>query len=104
MEAAAMGVPCVATDIRGCRQAVDPERSGRLVARGDVQGLADAILDILKDKAIARRMGSEGRRLALERFDEQKVFATVKAEYARLIMEKSRSGVALRPCPVENSY
>ena len=31
MEAAAMGLPVVATDIRGCRQVVDDGRTGRLV-------------------------------------------------------------------------
>jgi serine/threonine-protein kinase RIO1 len=33
-------------------------------------------------------MGHEGRRMALERFDEQLVFDKVKAEYARLLQAK----------------
>ncbi len=88
MEASAMGVPCVVTDVRGCREAVEQDRNGLLVPLGDVPALAEAILDILANREKARRMAEAGRALALERFDERLVFATVKAEYARLLQEK----------------
>lgn len=88
MEASAMRVPCVVTDIRGCREAVGHGRNGLLVPLGDVQALADAIIELLTDREKARRMGEEGRRMALERFDERQVFEKVKAEYARLLREK----------------
>ena len=53
MEASAMGVPCVVTDIRGCREAVEHERNGLLVPLGDVQSLALALIRVLSDsKAI----------------------------------------------------
>ena len=55
MEAAAMGVPTVATDIRGCRQAVTAE-SGLLVPVRDAPALA-AALDSL--------VGDDDRRAAL---------------------------------------
>jgi glycosyltransferase involved in cell wall biosynthesis len=88
MEASAMGVPCVVTDVRGCREAVEHGRNGLLVPLGDVEALAKAILDLLDDHEKAREMGAEGRQMALDRFDEQRVFALVKAEYARLLREK----------------
>ncbi len=83
-----MGVPCVVTDIRGCREAVLPGHNGLLVPVHDVPALARAILELLMDCGKAQRMGLEGRHLAEERFDEQLVFSTVKAEYARLLCEK----------------
>jgi glycosyltransferase involved in cell wall biosynthesis len=87
-EGAAMEVPAVATDIRGCREAVAHGRNGLLVPLGDVQALADAVVELLTDREKARLMGAEGRRMALERFDERLVFEKVKAEYARLLREK----------------
>ena len=89
MEASAMGVPCVVTDIRGCREAVVDNENGLLTPLGDIDALARAIGDLLTNQAKARRLGQAGRRLALERFDEQEVFATVKSEYARLLAEKN---------------
>jgi len=88
MEAAAMGVPAIVTDVKGNREAVQHGRNGLLVPLGDVQALADAIIEILSDREKAQRMGEEGRRIALERFDERLVFKRVKAEYARLLREK----------------
>ena len=88
MEASAMKVPCVVTDVRGCREVVEHGRNGLLAPLGDVQALADAIVELLSDRQKARRMGEEGRCMALARFDERLGFERVKAEYARLLREK----------------
>jgi len=87
-EAAAMGVPVIATNIRGCREAVEQGRNGVLVPLGDVRVLADAMIELLTDRDRAQRMGEEGRRVALERFDERPVFEKVKSEYSRLLRQK----------------
>jgi glycosyltransferase involved in cell wall biosynthesis len=92
MEASAMGVPCVVTDIRGCRQVVTSGRNGFLVPVNSPAALAEAVLRILQDDALARRLGSEGRRRALAEFDERRVFATVLAEYERLLQAKGLGG------------
>jgi glycosyltransferase involved in cell wall biosynthesis len=88
MEASVMRVPCVATNIRGCREAVLPGRNGTLVPPHDVPALAYAIIELLSNRDKACRLGEEGRRLALERFDEKLVFDKVKAEYLRLLIVK----------------
>lgn len=88
MEASAMRVPCVVTDIRGCREVVEHGRNGLRVPLGDSQSLAMAIVQVLTDCEQAREMGEEGRRIALTRFDEQLVFKNVKAQYARLLQAK----------------
>lgn len=88
MEASAMRVPSVVTDIRGCREAVEHGRNGLLVPLGDVQALADAIVELLSDPVKAGRMGQAGREMAEERFDERLIFARVKREYVRLLRKK----------------
>lgn len=85
MEASALGVPCVVTDIRGCREAVEHGRNGLLFPLGDSQAMAKAILTVLDDAQLAAQLGTAGRNLALEKFDEQQVFQKVKAEYVRLL-------------------
>ena len=57
--------------------------------------VADRIVELLRDGEQRRKMGEEGRRIALERFDERIVFEKVKVEYARLLQEK---GLALPEC------
>lgn len=85
MEASAMGVPAVVTDIRGCREAVEDGVNGLLFPVGDAEALAQALIELLTDETRRRAMGVAGRAMAEERFDEQKVFARVLAEYERLL-------------------
>jgi glycosyltransferase involved in cell wall biosynthesis len=88
MEASAMAVPCVTTDIPGCREVVEHRQSGLLVPTGDISALATAIVRLLIHRDWAQTMGTAGRHRALERFDEEQVFEIVKAAYSRLLRDK----------------
>lgn len=85
MEAAAMGVPVIATDIRGCREVVDDGVTGSLVPRKDPAALARTLAAVLDDPALARAQGVAGRALAERKFDERLVFEKVAATYERLL-------------------
>lgn len=91
MEASAMGVPCVVTNVRGCREAVEHERNGLIVPLRDVDALAAALIRLLRDHDRRRAMGDAGRRMALEQFDERLVFQRVIAAYHRLLLAKGLS-------------
>jgi glycosyltransferase involved in cell wall biosynthesis len=103
MEASAMGVPAVVTDIRGCREAVEHDRNGLIVHLHDSQALAEAIIELLADPKRTSRMGNAGRQMALERFDERILFDKVQAEYRRLLQEKGFLLPKLRASPTEIS-
>jgi len=60
-EAGALGKPVVAAACRGCRAAVRDGETGLLVPVGDAPALAEAMLSILRDPALTRRMGEAGR-------------------------------------------
>ena len=83
-----MGLPCVVTDVRGCRQVVTDGRNGLLVPAKDSRALAQAILSLLGDPAKIRQYGAGARERALAEFDERRVFAIVAFEYQRLLSEK----------------
>jgi glycosyltransferase involved in cell wall biosynthesis len=89
MEAAAMGVPAVVTDVRGCRETVEHDRTGYLVPVRDALALADAILELAGDPAKRTRFGVAARRKALAEFDEREVFARVIQRYASLIAARA---------------
>jgi glycosyltransferase involved in cell wall biosynthesis len=90
MEASAMGVPAVVTDVKGNREAVLDGYNGLIVPLGDPRALADAIIRVLTDTKLSAQMGVKGRAMALERFDEQAVFSIVKSEYERSLSQKCR--------------
>jgi glycosyltransferase involved in cell wall biosynthesis len=90
MEAAAMGLPIVATDVRGCRQVVDDGVSGFLVPPRDPAALADAVADLAVDPERRAQMGAAGRRRARQHFDQQRCIDITLRTYRRLL---SRAGV-----------
>ena len=88
MEASAMSLPVVASDIRGCRGAVEPGITGLLVPPRDSQKLAQALIYILSNSEKLKQMGQAGREKAKKEFDERLFFDKMKKEYERLIKEK----------------
>ena len=89
MEAAAMGVPVVATRIRGCRQVVDDGRTGRLVPVRDAAALADAMADLAADAGLRRTLGEAARAKAQREFDQRCVIDTTLAVYERLLARRT---------------
>jgi glycosyltransferase involved in cell wall biosynthesis len=90
MEASAMGVPVVATDIRGCRQTVDDGITGRLVRVRDAGSLAAAIEALALDAELRARMGVAARAKAARDFDQRRVIATTLSVYETLLLQRAR--------------
>jgi glycosyltransferase involved in cell wall biosynthesis len=91
MEAAAMGLPAVATDVRGCREVVDDGVTGSLVPADDPAALAEA-LRALQDPGLRRALGAAARTRAQQHFDERRVVEIVLDAYRRVARRK---GLAL---------
>jgi glycosyltransferase involved in cell wall biosynthesis len=88
MEAAAMGKPCVVTDVRGCRQTVDHEVTGLIVPPRDPPALAAALVQLLRAPDQRARMGAASRAKALREFDENRVIAAIIDAYRSLLRGK----------------
>lgn len=91
MEAAAMGLPIVATDIRGCREVVDDGVTGLLVPRGNPDALAAAIARLGSDPVLRARLGAAGREKARRAFDQRRVIDTTLAVYEQLLDRRRES-------------
>jgi glycosyltransferase involved in cell wall biosynthesis len=94
MEAAATGLPIVATDVRGCRQVVEHEVTGLLVPVRDPAALAEAIARLGDDPARRVAMGKAAIERAREQFDEEKVVELVLATYREVARRKGHPNLA----------
>ena len=64
MEAAALGKPIITYDVPGCNNLVIDKYNGFLVKKGDINGLADTILNFNNLKISQKKqMGILGRKL-----------------------------------------
>lgn len=61
LEASAAGVPIIASDLPGIREAVVPDQTGILITPGNVDELAHAIIRALSGPQATERMAAEGR-------------------------------------------
>ncbi len=69
IEAAAMGIPAVASDLGGPRELIVPGETGLLVPPGDPSALAEAIITLLKNPVQACTLGETAYRHAKEHFE-----------------------------------
>jgi len=84
MEAAAMGIPVVASDIRGCREVVKHGETGFLVPLKNPKSLAGAITRLLHDEPLRKRMGENGRHHIIASFNNELVAQRVRDFYSVL--------------------
>ena len=86
MEAAAMGLPTVASDIRGNRQVISDGETGLLVPVRDADRIANAVERLVDDPDERSRMGVAARQRAAAEFDQQRVIDRTLDVYASLGM------------------
>ena len=85
IEAAACGVPLVATDIAGCRDIARDGDNGLLVPVRDSARLAEAIERLLRDPGLRERMSRRGRERVINEFSLDLVVRQTMDVYASLL-------------------
>jgi lipopolysaccharide/colanic/teichoic acid biosynthesis glycosyltransferase/glycosyltransferase involved in cell wall biosynthesis len=84
LEAAAMGLPVVATRVPGCVDAVEDGVTGKLVQPRDPVSLAWALAAYLSDATLRRAHGAAGRRRVLREFRPQAIWEATAGVYRKL--------------------
>lgn len=90
MEAMAHGLPAVATDVGGNGENIEQGRSGLLVAPGDAQELAAALLRVIGDKELRDELGRAARARMEAEFSMERAVARNQQIYQELMGEGGR--------------
>jgi len=85
LEAMASGTPVVCSRIGGLPEIVEDAVTGVLVEPGDIDGLHAALDELVRDKALATRLGSNARERAVERFTWDACAARCLAAYEEIL-------------------
>ena len=94
LEAAASGLPIVATQVGGNPEVTVHGESGFLVPPRSPESLAAAMLEMLSDRNRARRMGIAGRRRVAEQFDLCRAVARYEELYLSLLRASKKSNAS----------
>jgi glycosyltransferase involved in cell wall biosynthesis len=73
LEAAACGVPIIATDVPGCKEIVQNKETGYLVPPRNAQALASSIIYAVEHPDLLAEMGRKGRELIIRSFSQEKI-------------------------------
>jgi len=84
LDAMAAGKPIVATTAGGIPEVVKDGQTGYLVPPRDHREMADAIVKLLNDGALRRRMGEAGLALANARFSAERMVQETSVVYERV--------------------
>lgn len=85
IEAEAMGLPVIVTDIPGPVDAVKKDITGFVVKKADADDLKKAMEHMAFHRETAPKFGKEGSRYVRESFEQQKLFACIKSDRERLM-------------------
>ncbi len=85
VEAAVAATPLVAYDVDWHYELVKNGETGFLLPEGDIDGATEAILKLLDDPELAKRMGQNAKTLAIDRHSNEKVRQIRKGIYEELM-------------------
>lgn len=85
LEAQAMEVPVIATDVGGVGEIIDNGVNGLLYRPRDIDGIADGIYTLLTDSNIAAKFAREGRRIICEKFSFDERMKKIEKVYLEVM-------------------
>ena len=91
LEAMAMEKPVVASSVGGIPDLVRHGENGLLVTAGSVPELKSSLLSLVRNPALAREMGKEGRKRISEEFSAGRMAQSIEKLYRELLQEKGIS-------------
>jgi lipopolysaccharide/colanic/teichoic acid biosynthesis glycosyltransferase len=89
LEASAMHLPVIASNVTGLVDAVVNGVTGMLVTPGDSGELANAIQILASSSMLRLRMGWAGREFVAANFDRNRIFNLLEAEYRKAIRDRN---------------
>ena len=89
LQAGAMGLPVIASNINGCNEVIEQEKNGWLVQPGDSQSLKRAMLRALGAKNLDA-MGTNARKIVTMNFERNRYWQYLKDFYDKEIHFKSK--------------
>ena len=90
MQAGAMGLPSIVTDINGCNEIIIHRVNGLIIPPKNSEALAKAMRLLMEDINLYQQLQGNARAQITNRFEQQQVWDALFEEYQSLLKQKSR--------------
>ena len=84
LEASAMGLPCIVTDVNGATDAIKDGKNGLIIPKRDVQALYEAMYKLYLIEALRKNMSQNARPIVIEKFNRPDVWRATLEMYKSL--------------------
>lgn len=84
LQAGAMGLPCIVTDISGSSEIIIPNRNGIIIPKQNTEALYQAMKYCIQHPESVKKMAQEARPLIVSRFKQQDVWRAILDMYNSL--------------------
>ncbi len=81
LEAGALGLPCIVTDINGAREIIIEGKNGTIIPTKDVDALYDAIQRLMEDAGLRHRLSLQARELIASRYEQKWLWGELMKVY-----------------------
>lgn len=87
LEAGAMGLPALVTDINGSREIISDGLNGRVIPPDNIKALTDAMRNLMDHQEETHKMASSARQIITERYEQSFVRSNLKKYYKEILSE-----------------
>lgn len=88
MQAGAMELPAIVTDINGCNEIIEDGKNGLIIPPKNVDALRAAMEKIVMDQTLYSQLKQHARSMITSRYEQQVVWDAILEEYNHLLKEK----------------
>lgn len=85
LQAGALGLPSIVTNINGCNEIIVEEENGLLIPTKDAEALEKAMKRFISEPALFEKMAASARPMVVTRFQQEQVWNEIHEEYLSLV-------------------
>ncbi len=81
MQAGAMGLPSIVSDINGCNEIIEDTKNGYIIPVRDKEAVKETLIRILENQEEYSKMQQNAREMIVSRFDQKIMWESILQEY-----------------------
>jgi glycosyltransferase involved in cell wall biosynthesis len=90
MQAGAMGLPSIVTDINGCNEIIEDGKNGLIIPPKNTKALQEKMLRLMEDEQLYKHLASNSREMITSRYEQKLVWEALLEEYKQLLVNSGQ--------------
>ena len=95
MQAGAMGLPSIVTNINGCNEIVTEAENGLIIPVRDVKGLFTAMKKLATDNNLREKLQKNSRKSIVEKYERKQMWEEILKEYKHLESQLNQNNLCV---------